>query len=449
MSKPLRKSSPFYLIGALLLLGLIYSLLTRPPQNDPAPELPPPDPRLASLGQPPDWTTLSRYDGVLTRREFETILHEIYLLGENIHFTLTDEEIQVSSQLAPPGATIAFATRARARKPPRYWRPARELPPAPPGQPLHSLSIAIDPGHIGGKWARMEERWYQLGETTPVTEGDMTLLTARLLAPRLEQLGASVTLVRKTPDPVTRLRPVDFVEYAAGLFPGAPEHEILTRAERFFYRTAEIRARATLVNETIRPDLVLCLHFNAENWGKDPTDPSLSPRNHFHMILHGAYMDGEIAHEDERCELLHKIFQRVHREEAALAAALATSFMKESSLPAYDYHAGKPARQVGPALWARNLLANRLYQCPVLFFEPYVMNNAEVHARVQAGDYTGQREVAGSLRKSIYREYVDAVVDGMATYYEAHRESTQPTPPGREDPASSSSPSSAPSPSSF
>ena len=446
MSKPLRKSSPFYLIGAILLLGLIYSLLTRVPKDGTVSVLPPADPRLASLGEVPDWSALSRYDGVLTRQEFESILHEIYLLGENVHFAINDEGVQVSSELSPPGPTIAFAQKGGARVPPRYWRPAAELPPAPPSRPLDGLRVAIDPGHLGGRWARMEERWYQLGETSPVTEGDMTLRTAKLLAPRLEDLGATVRLVRESADPVTELRPEDFVKYAVQLFPGAPAEEALSQAEKFFYRTAEIRARATLVNETIKPDLVLCLHFNAENWGKDPANPELSPRNHFHMILHGAYMDGEIAHEDERCELMHKIFQRVHHEESALATALATSFMRESSLPAYEYLAGKPARQVGPALWARNLLANRLYQCPVLFFEPYVMNNVDVHARVQAGDYPGERVVAGTLRKSIYREYVDAVVDGMVTYYEAHRGGEQRTPPGAESPASHQSSSAEPGP---
>ena len=172
----------------------------------------------------------------------------------------------------------------------------------------------------------------------------------------------------------------------------------------------------------MKPDLVLCLHFNAEHWGNDPSNPLFSNRNHFHMILHGSYMDGEIAHEDERLELMHKVFQRVHEEEVPLASAVATAFLEDTGLPAYLYRLGKPARQVGPALWTRNLLANRLYQCPVLFCEPYVMNNEEVYNRVQAGDYDGEREVAGKLRKSIYREYRDAVVKGLVNYYSSRPE---------------------------
>ncbi len=423
MSNRLRKASPFYLIGAILLMGILYTLLTRPPQLDPAPELPAPDPRLASLGAPPDWAQLSRYNGVLSRAEFETALQDIYLLGENLHFDIGEGGVRVTSELSPPGPSIAFATGGTRKAPPRYWRPATEMLSGAATQPLDGVRIAIDPGHIGGEWARMEKRWYQIEDTAPVTEGDMTLLTARLLAPRLEALGATVTLVRSTNEPVTELRPKDLAAYATRLMPGAPAAEVLALAEQLFYRTAEIRARAALVNGTIKPDLVLCLHFNAEDWGGDPATPLLSPRNHFHMILHGAYMDGEISHEDERFELMHKIFQNVHEEESALAAALAAAFLEDTGLPAYVYHLGKPARRIGPALWARNLLANRLYQCPVLFCEPYVMNNEEVHARVLAGDYDGEIEVAGARRKSLYREYRDAVVKGLVAYYSSRRKS--------------------------
>ncbi len=251
----------------------------------------------------------------------------------------------------------------------------------------------------------------------------MTMITAKKLKPRLEGLGATVTLVRNDTEPVTSKRPVDFAKYAARKVPGAPDDEVRKLAERLFYRTAEIRARAKLVNEEIQPDLILCLHFNAEAWGGDPDNPALTHRNHFHLILHGAYMDGEIAHEDERFEMMHKVFQGVHEEEAAIAAELVKSFARETMLPAYLYALGKPTIRIGPALWARNLLANRLYQCPVLFFEPYVMNSEVVHARVQAGDYDGEREVANRFRKSLYREYVDAVVDGLINYYEPRRKS--------------------------
>jgi hypothetical protein len=49
------------------------------------------------------------------------------------------------------------------------------------------------------------------------------------------------------------------------------------QSEKLFYRVSEIHARAKKVNNTIKPDLVLCLHYNAEAWG-DATSRSSRPR---------------------------------------------------------------------------------------------------------------------------------------------------------------------------
>ena len=73
-------------------------------------------------------------------------------------------------------------------------------------------------------------------------------------------------------------------------------------------------------------------------------------------------------------------------------------------------------------VYARNLLATRLYRCPVVYCEPYVMNNKDVFARIQAGDYEGTRSINGVERKSIFREYADSVAGGLVDYYSRARE---------------------------
>ena len=168
---------------------------------------------------------------------------------------------------------------------------------------------------------------------------------------------------------------------------------------------------------------MLCLHFNAEAWG-NPLNPTLTDVNHFHILVNGAYTPSEVEHEDERFEMLTRIFQATHREEAALAKVMAEAFVDVTALPPYLY---KPdsSRALNvdgdPFVWARNLLANRLYESPVLFLEPYVMNSKEVHERVQAGDYEGRKEIAGRMEQSIYREYAEAVTQGLGEYYRRHR----------------------------
>jgi hypothetical protein len=120
------------------------------------------------------------------------------------------------------------------------------------------MRIAIDPGHIGGEWAKMEARWFVIGQGTPVSEGDMTLRVANLLKPQLEAMGAQVSMVRSKNEPVTTLRPDSLRSLALDSSTAEDSPAALqSLAERLFYRTAEIHARAELVNRTLKPDLVI------------------------------------------------------------------------------------------------------------------------------------------------------------------------------------------------
>jgi hypothetical protein len=284
----------------------------------------------------------------------------------------------------------------------------------------------------------MEERYFRIGETAPVMEGEMTLKVAKLMEPKLRALGADVTLVRRELDPVTESRPQTLREAALGelnrlgvqapreAYSGAEDptkwQSVQWQSELLFYRISEIRRRAQIVNDQIRPDLTVCLHFNAEPWG-DPLVPQLVPRNHFHVLLNGCYSAGELRHDDIRFEMLMKLLARCLPEELAVSTSVAESFAKATGLPPYAYTTPNAVRVGDSAyVWARNLLANRLYRTPVLFMEPYVMNSQEVWDRVQAGDYEGEREVAGKMQRSIYREYADALVDGLREYFEKARQ---------------------------
>jgi hypothetical protein len=333
--------------------------------------------------------------------------------------------IRTANDPASADFYLRFGAPGAAKPAPRHWKIAAELPPAPPDQPLAGLSIAIDPGHIGGAWAELEGRWLKANAGAAVCEGDMTLLVAKLLKPRLEARGATVSLVRQRNEPVTSFRPESLMDAAreSNESAAASPAELEKIAGRLFYRTAEIRARAKRVNASIKPDLVLCLHFNAEPWGL-ATQPILVERSHFHLLLNGAYTDQEVALVDQRFCLLLKLLGRAHEEEALVATTVADVFAKACALPPYRYaNEASNARSVNgnPYLWARNLLANRLYNCPVIFLEPYVMNSTVDFARLQAGDYDGIREINGKPQISIIREYADALTDGLAQHYAKHR----------------------------
>ena len=385
--------------------------------------------QVADLGSPPDWSRLDPYQGSITREGFTQLIDDVYTIGPRWKefIKISDSGASITTFADDPDRPdykLTFATENKTPEVPRFWKSAEQLDPAPADKPLQDLHIAIDPGHIGGEFAQIEERWFQIGDdNTPVMEGEMTLITANHLKTRLEALGATITLLRSSNAPVTNKTAQDFEEYAKTKLGDSTPEKVQSLAKRLFYRTSEIRARAKKVNHEIHPDLVLCLHFNAESWG-NPFDPQLSDNNHFHLLLNGAYTSGEVAHDDERFEMLLKILQRIHPEEKALATDLAAAFKELTALPPYKY---KPfSLRALPLdddsyIWARNLLANRLYECPVLFFEPYVMNSIDVHARAQAGDYEGLQTVNGQERQSIYREYAEAVTLGLERYYRKHR----------------------------
>ncbi len=390
---------------------------------------------LTPLAPEPEWRQLEAFQHTVTREEFVGALESVYAPGgawRPFIEVLPDAALIDTGEGGGRRFRLEFADASAARPAPRFWRRAVELD-GRPDKPLAGLHVAIDPGHIGGEFARMEERWFQIGKDPPVMEGEMTLRVAKLMKPRLERLGARVSLVRAKNEPVTWKRPKDFRKLAAVELrrmgvdrpaatyagPGDPRRQstIQWQSEIFFYRAAEIRARADVVNNKLRPDVVVALHFNAEPWG-NPARPVLTDVNHLHVLVNGAYAGAELELEDNRFEMLLRLLQGIHREEIAAGEATAKALARATGLPPYVY-VGSNALRVGNSsyLYARNLLANRIYLCPVIYAEPYVMNSREVYERIQAGDYEGVRTVGGRQRPSIFREYADAMVQGLLDHY--------------------------------
>src|SRR5213083_3081433 len=375
------------------------------------------------LGSKPKWSVLENYQETITHDEFAHLINNVYCthgfapdlieINEKTARVLMNRETQKFF-------TLRFAENpaTAGRQPvPRLWRPAKSLPPVRPEKPLFGLKIALDPGHLGGKWAKMEERWFQVGDSQPVQEGDLALRVARLLTSRLRKLGAKVSFIRNSNEPITTKRPDDFRELARTILikngvpqprtdvldPNDPakEQTIRWQSEILFYRYSEIRRRAALVNFKLHPDLVLCLHLNAEGWG-DPNNPTLTDINHFHLLVNGSYLAEELEFDDERFEMIRRLLSRAYDEELPLADTVAGAMARETQLPPYQYPTTNSTTKVGTSgyVFARNLLATRLYRCPVVYCEPYVMNSKDAFARIQAGDYEGTRNINGLERKS-------------------------------------------------
>lgn len=382
--------------------------------------------KVSPLAKAPSWDWLASCAHTFKRSEFLQILNEHYAPGDAgaAHLRVTDDSVRVRT--GPDQWTeVPFAseTTPQTPGPARFWRKASELPAAPASRPLENLHIAIDPGHLGGDWAQMEARYFQIGKTQPVMEGDLTLQVARKLKPLLEAKGARVSMLRSSDEPVTPERPKSLRAAAtADLSGNVNADRIRLHSELFFYRISEIRARAMAVNERLKPDLVVCLHFNAEEWG-NPEDPQLIPRNHLHALVNGCYGARELEWDDVRAEMLEHLFARTAEEALPLNETLAEALAEVSGLPPFTYFSSNAKRiGEGPYVYARNLLANRLYKAPVVFLEPYVMNSSPVWKRVQMGDYRGLKSVDGVSVPSLISEYASGVAQGLVRYYSGRRE---------------------------
>jgi N-acetylmuramoyl-L-alanine amidase len=396
---------------------------------------------LSPLAVKPRWESLERYQETISREDFTHLLNTVYATrGYGDLITIGNDSARiVEERVANKFFELRFSNHQARKIPRQYWRRIDKLPPGK--KPLAHLNVTLDPGHLGGSWAKMEERWFQVDDKPPVEEGELTWQVAKILAPKLRALGAEVSFARRRDRPITPLRPDDFREIARTVlakngianpvenYENAndenKENSVRWQSELLFYRQSEIRYRARRINQFLQPDLVLCLHFNAEAWG-DPKNPTLTDRNHFHVLVNGSYLPEELEHDDVRYEMIRRLLSRASDEELPLADGMAATLARETKLPPYEYTTDTGTK-VGTSgyVYARNLLATRLYRCPVVYFEPYVMNSNEAFARIEAGDYAGTREINGAQRPSIFREYATAIADGLANYCQSARRADQ------------------------
>ncbi|MDW8343805.1 MAG: N-acetylmuramoyl-L-alanine amidase [Verrucomicrobiae bacterium] len=337
-------------------------------------------------------------DRLISRQEFDWLLDNIYCPSGAIRDYLRYE---AGGVWLTPQSFLRFGSSADAALRTRKHPILR--------------TIALDPGHIGGAWAQMEERWFQLGNDPPVAEAALNLTVARLLQPRLEALGFRVVLTKTNFEPVTPLRPEDFLAQADEETPPDSDlarraQSVRRRAEWLFYRRAEIAARAQLLNEKLRPDLTLAIHFNAIPW----TDSrQLAKEDHLLFFVHGNYLPEEVAEPAQRQRLFFKLLNRTHEIEIPVADSIARAFQRATGFPPAQFPV--PVGYTGH-VFARNLAANRLYDSPTVYLEPYYMNSCLTYQRIQRGDYDGEQVIEGRRYRSIFREYADAVAEGLAPF---------------------------------
>jgi hypothetical protein len=388
--------------------------------------------RLEPLAPAPDWSSLDAYQRTITRAEFSRLIDQVYSPDGAFwdYARINDARVVVYSDSAKtePLLTLKFAASESACAPLPYLYKTKAVS-TDPAHPLQGLKIALDPGHIGGDWAKLEARYFKLGDDPPVEEAKLNMITCDLLADRLQADGADVVWAKHDFEPTTDLRPEDLRREAIAALSLRPDttkrisggaaiqRMISNEAALLFYRVAEIRARGDKVN-ALHPDLTICVHYNADDWG-NPDNPTLTEHSRLVIFVNGAYEKSEIAYDDTKFDLLRKLLDRTAAQEERGCALVGQSMLDTLKYPPESYPGGYFAHHVTdvPSVYARNLLANRIYHGPVIYCEGPYMNARDAYYRIIAGDYLGMRTIQGQNVASIYREYAAAVENGVLEYF--------------------------------
>jgi N-acetylmuramoyl-L-alanine amidase len=397
---------------------------------------------LPRLPTPNPWFVLDPYQGTITRQQFEQKLHTLYdpFSVFPAYYTITDSEVTIYPSVKErqdPQFVLQFAAPNHFCTPPRWFRTPAEFRAEshPADKPLSGLRVAIDPGHIGGPWAQMEERSTRYHGSAPVQEGDLNLITARLLKQELTNLGATVFVVRDSTEPVTPYRPEDLIPAARELLLAHSSHATNLRAlppdklnllfgqrltdlaEFLFYRCSEIVERGNRIRNNFVPDITVTLYIDATpGSGRG----RLTTANSNIFFVHGSYTRAEMADPEMQMRCVYKLLEGSSDIEAEVAGDIADVFKRVTGLGPVKYGNSNTTRQVipnNPYVVARNLVANREYDGPVVCTEPYFMNNRVVYQRLLAGDYDGVRRFDGKNYGSIFREYADCVAQGLVKAY--------------------------------
>ena len=409
--------------------------------------------QLSPLAPKPNWSALDAYQKTITRKEFTRLINQIYSPdGSFWDFAkVDDDKVTIYADPAKTETlfTLQFAPNEAAQAPLPYDYKTKAVS-TDPNKPLKGIKIALDPGHIGGDWAKLEARWFQLGNDPPVMEAKLNMITCEILAEKLKADGAEIIWAKNGYDPTTSLRPEDLHREAIAALAktgsakaaspdytpsflfglrvpgngakhssGASAARIDNEAALLFYRVAEIRARGDLVNKQ-HPDLTICVHYNADDWG-NPDHPTIAGTSRLVIFINGSYEKSELVYDDYKYDLLRKLLDRTAVQEERGCALVGQSMLDTLKFPPENYPGTYFAHHVTdvPSVYSRDLLANRIYHGPVIYCEGPYMNAKDAYYRIIAGDYLGTKTIQGENVPSIYRQYADSVEQGVLKYFGA------------------------------
>ena len=286
--------------------------------------------------------------------------------------------------------------------------------------PLQGLRVALDPGHIGGDFARPEERYIHMKDNPDIQfdEGTLTYLTAVYLKNLLEEKGAEVLI---TKDGIGTAAGLSYIEWrerelentiAAKVASITDAEKKMTTANwwkseeanaaviRLLFNPYDMKVRANKINN-FNPHLTLMIHYNAGWTKKDGSFDLASPKNYNIAFIPGSFMKGELATQEDRTHFVRLLvsnnmdtsvaFSSVVLKEVSKSTGVVTvqsdadlDYVESQRTEAeiqkgtqlnYLRRACLPADVAG--IYARNLGMTRLVEGPMCYLESLCQDNEQ------------------------------------------------------------------------
>lgn len=360
-----------------------------------------------------DFADFDRYQGQLTRTELEEKMRLFLKKDARVegYFELTEDKLNVYNALpTQPGRKIEYAL--------KFASEAVGKQSVEPKKNLLGVRIAIDPGHFGGPFCRLEERYIDMPpslgrEALRFDEGTLSYLTACYLKILLEKEGAIVFLTRSGIGQGGL--PLSFFDWLKE----NPEHwapDATLRKLFKQYNQADLHVRADKIN-VFKPDLSIVIHFNSHH-GQDQSssNSSVTPSNFNMVFVPGAFIGAELKDSESRYELMRLLVSNDLQGSLKLSQAILSKFTEVLRVPVVA--AADNARYLDGAclkieegIYARNLALTRLIHGPVCYGETLIQNNIDECQTLSLADFVIDGMTCSSRIKQVAEAYFEGIKD--------------------------------------
>jgi N-acetylmuramoyl-L-alanine amidase len=283
-----------------------------------------------------------------------------------------------------------------------------------PYLPLHGIRIAIDPGHIAHDTlkGRLEQKFISMkmpegkdSARLAFAEGQLTWLTAAILADHLKRQGAEVMLTRTAMNQTAfgrnyeEWKKFDSGKSLDSLIAAYPENRNYSDLKsgklkeersyfRYVFKDIEIRRRAELIGE-FNPDFTVVIHYNVDELNAPWTKPTT--RNFCMLFVPGAFQVGELSDQESRLDFLRLLLTDEIDNSVIGASHIAGAFKEDLKVPLANAgdaaYLGTSCLYSGQSgVYCRNLSMTRLIHGPILYGETLYQDNVN-EARLLSAKY--------------------------------------------------------------